>query len=188
MTDRSDEELIAQVMSGEPGALGPLVERHHAPLFGYLYRLTHGQRQLAEDLVQDTFMRVLQQNTFQPGRPFRPWLYATATHLAYDHFRQAAARPTASLNGFAAANLGDAGPGPEDHAQDAVVGQIVAAAIDQLPPEYRAAIILRFYQGFQLQEIAETLQVPLGTVKSRLSVGARRLRDLLVGLREGQPE
>ena len=185
MTDGSDEDLSGRMMQGDTGALAPLVERHHAALLGYLYRLTRGQRQLAEDLVQDTFIRILQQSSFQPGRPFRPWLYATATHLAYDHLRRSAARPTTSLDGPVADDLGDDRPGPEEHAQAAAVSQLVSTAVGQLAPEFRPAIILRFYQGFQLQEIADTLGVPLGTVKSRLSVGTRRLRELLAGLREG---
>ncbi len=82
-------------------------------------------------------------------------------------------------------DLGDDRPGPEEHAQAAAVSQLVSMAVGQLAPEFRPAIILRFYQGFQLQEIADTLGVPLGTVKSRLSVGTRRLRELLAGLREG---
>jgi RNA polymerase sigma-70 factor (ECF subfamily) len=62
--------------------------------------------------------------------------------------------------------------------------QIIAAAIGQLGDEYRSALLLRFYQGMSLQEIADTLHIPLGTVKSRLSVGTHRLRDLLINLQE----
>lgn len=185
MLHLSDEQLIARVLEGEQSALAPLVERHHGPLFGYLYRLTHGQRQLAEDLVQDTFVRILQQDSFQPGRPFKPWLYAIATHLAYDHFRRAAARPSMSLEDPNQPEMYDARPGPEEQVQAATDSQAVVQAIRELAPEYQAALLLRFYGGLCLQEIAEALGIPMGTVKSRLSVGTHRLRDLLVGLKEG---
>jgi RNA polymerase sigma-70 factor (ECF subfamily) len=185
MNHLTDEQLIARVLAGERSALAPLVERHHQPLFGYLYRLTHGQRHLAEDLVQDTFIRVLQQSSFQTGRPFKPWLYAIATNLAYDHFRRAATRPSMSLADPMYAELSDAKPGPEERVQATSDNQAVVAAIRQLASEYQTALLLRFYCGLCLQEIAEVLGVPIGTVKSRLSVGTRRLRDLLVGLREG---
>jgi RNA polymerase sigma-70 factor (ECF subfamily) len=181
----TDEQLIASVLQGEHAALAPLVERHHGPLFGYLYRLTRGQRQLAEDLVQDTFVRILQQDSFQPGRPFKPWMYAIATHLAYDHLRKIAARPTTSLEDPAQLEIHDAGPGPEEQAEAATNSQAVVRAVHQLAPEYQETVMLRFYGGLCLQEIAEALGIPLGTVKSRLSVGTHRLRTLLIDLKEG---
>jgi RNA polymerase sigma-70 factor (ECF subfamily) len=77
----TDEELMAHILAGNRAALAPLVERYQRPLFAYLYRLG-GDRALAGDLVQDTFVRLLEQRTYQAGRPFRPWLYAIATNLA----------------------------------------------------------------------------------------------------------
>jgi RNA polymerase sigma-70 factor (ECF subfamily) len=175
----TDEQLIAQVMRGDPAALAPLVERYHGPLLGYLFRLTNGDRPLAEDLVQDAFVQVLRQGSFQPGRPFKPWLYAIATHLAYDHFRSPAARRTWPLAQPGWPEPADSAPGPEQQAQAAGLGRQVAAAIGQLSEEYRAALVLRYYAGQSLQEISASLHIPLGTVKSRLSVGTRRLRQLL---------
>ena len=176
----TDEQLMAQVMRGDASALAPLVERYHGPLLGYLYRLTNGNRPLAEDLVQDTFVRVMRQASFQAGRPFKPWLYAIATHLAYDHFRSAAARRTTALDDAPRAEPIDPAPGPEVLAQAASQGRQVAAAIGQLSEEYRAALLLRYYGGASMQEISAALRIPLGTVKSRLSVGTRRLRQLLL--------
>src|ERR1700674_5096205 len=94
MEMQPDEELMLQVMRGETDALAPLVTRHHSPLLGYLYRLLGGNRALAEDLAQETFLRVLEQDNYQAGRPFKPWLYSIATHLAHDHFRAANTRRT----------------------------------------------------------------------------------------------
>jgi RNA polymerase sigma-70 factor (ECF subfamily) len=181
----SDEQLMAQVMDGERSALAPLVERYHGRLLGYLYRLTFGNRPLAEDLVQDTFVRILQQDSYQPNRPFKPWVYAIATHLVYDYFRSSEQNRTTLLNDKVQPDLPGALPGPEDQAQTADEGQIVMKAIGQLGEEYRTTLLLRFYGGLSLQEIAETLLVPVGTVKSRLSVGTRRLHALLIHLREG---
>ena len=69
MEQFSDEQLITRVMNGEKSALVPLVERYHSRLLGYLYRLTFGNQPLAEDLVQDTFVHILQQDSYRPGRP-----------------------------------------------------------------------------------------------------------------------
>lgn len=173
---------MGKVLAGDQLALGLLVERHHSPLLGYLYRLNNGDRALAEDLAQETFLRVLKQANFNPGRPFKPWLYAIATNLARDHFKSAASRylvPASSCIEETYSGIIDSGPGPEEMALNAEQGGEVAYAIGQLGPEYRAALLLRFYNGLSLQEIAQTLGVPVGTVKSRLSVGTQRLRELL---------
>jgi RNA polymerase sigma-70 factor (ECF subfamily) len=183
----TDEQLMAAVMAGDQAALAALVTRHHSPLLGYLYRLTGGDRPLAEDLVQETFLRVLRQRTCQLDRPFKPWLYAIATNLARDHFKSAAARQHWRGDDAEEAllHLYDSAPGPEERALAAEQGGEIVAALDQLGGEYRVVLLLRFYQGLSLNEIADALHIPLGTVKSRLSVGTHRLRELLLLTKEG---
>ncbi len=185
MNALSDEQLIAGLMQGEREALAPLVERYHRLLLGYLYRLTNGNQPLAEDLVQETFIRVLQQDSYQPGRPFKPWLFSIATHLAYDYFRSAAAHHNEPLNDTTHLNLPDDTAGPEVQALINEEGQTIQQALRQIGEAYRPALLLRYYSGLSLQEIAEVLDIPLGTVKSRLSTGVLRLHGLLVALREG---
>lgn len=187
MQARGDEQLMAAAMAGDQAALAALVARHHAPLFGYLYRLVNGDRQLAEDLVQETLLHVLQERRYVPDRPFKPWLYTIATNLTRDYFKSAAVRrrrPTGDED-QALQYLTDRAPGPEERALAAEQGSEVQAAFTELAEEYRVVVLLRFYQGFSLQEIADTLQIPLGTVKSRLSVAVRRLRSLLAPVQEG---
>jgi RNA polymerase sigma-70 factor, ECF subfamily len=187
MEQLSDEVLMAEVMAGKTIALAILVERYHASLLGYLYRLVSGDRPLAEDLVQETFLNILQQRGYQIGRPFKPWLYAIATNRARDHFKSAAIRRVVShldedddaLQEF------DVVSSPEMLILALEQGNEINAMFRRLSEEYRVALLLRFYQGMSLQEIADTLQVPLGTVKSRLSVGTRQLRKLLSPMKEG---
>src|SRR5262249_34839130 len=131
------------------------------------------------DLCQETFLRVLQHASLRGERPFRPWLYAIATNLARDHFKSAAVRRSAPLDRPRVAQLCDQAIGPEEHALRAERAAEIVAAIGSLSTEYRAALLLRFYSDMSLQEIAGTLEIPLGTVKSRLSVGLRRLREVL---------
>jgi len=187
MQERSDEQLMAAVMAGDQVALAALVTRHHAPLLGYLYRLVGGDRQLSEDLVQETLLHVLRQRTYQATRPFKPWLYTIATNLARDYFKSAAVRQRwrGGDEEEALLHLYDSAAGPEERALTAEQGSEVRAALAQLGEEYRVVVVLRFYQGFSLQEIAETLQIPLGTVKSRLSVGVHRLHTLLAPVPKG---
>jgi RNA polymerase sigma-70 factor (ECF subfamily) len=176
----SDEQLLAAVLAGDMGALADLVERYQAPLTGYLDRLVGPDWALAQDLVQETFMRVLRQHACRGSRPFRPWLYAIATNLARDHFKSAAVQRSTPLDDTFEALLPDCDAGPEDLALAGERGADLAHALDGLGTEYRATLVLRFYNDMSLQEIADTLDVPLGTVKSRLSVGLRRLRAALI--------
>src|ERR1051326_8279242 len=87
MHERSDEQVLVAVMAGDQVAFAALVTRHHAPLLGYLYRLVGGDRLLAEDLVQETFLRMLRQRTCPPDRPFKPCLYTIAANLARTHLK-----------------------------------------------------------------------------------------------------
>jgi RNA polymerase sigma-70 factor, ECF subfamily len=186
MHERSDEQLMANVVAGDQVALATLVARHHAMLLGYLCRLVDGNRALAEDLSQETLLRVLRQDSYPSHRPFKPWLYTIATNLARDHFKSAAVRQRghSSEEDPALLQMSDSAPGPEEHALAAEQGSEVRAALAQLSEDHRVVVLLRFYQGFSLQEIAQTLQIPVGTVKSRLSIALHRLRAELAPVQE----
>ena len=184
VNELSDEQLMTEVQQGNADALASLVERYHAPLLAYFYRLLGARQHLAEDFVQETFMRLLQRGGYQPGRAFKPWLYAIATNLARDYFKSASVQQQVPIEDEDWHLTQDSAPGPEEAALAAEEGQMIATAMGQLGDEYRPALLLRFYYGLSLQEIAGILRIPLGTVKSRLSVGTRRLRDILTTLRE----
>src|SRR5258707_1074791 len=125
---------MAKVMTGDEFALALLVERHHSSLLGYLYRLNNGDRALAEDLVQEAFLRVLRPVNFQSGRPFKPWLYAIATNLSRDHFKSAATRytVTSSSEDERLSNMLDSEPGPEELVLMTEKGNEVANAINRV--------------------------------------------------------
>jgi len=174
---------MTAVMAGDRDALAELVRRHQEPLLGFFYRMLDGDRAQAEDLVQETFLRLLRQRTYTSGRAFKPWLYAVATNLARDHRRVARARP-AGPGDEVLALLPDRGPSPEQRAVAAAEAQRVAAALDRLGDDVRATLVLRYANDLTLADIAAALDVPVGTVKSRLNAGTRRLRELLRSPRE----
>lgn len=176
----TDEQLAYHIQQGNAQALATLVERHHSLLLGYLYRLTGGHRPLAEDLTQEAFLRAVRRIAqYQYPRPFKPWLYAIATNLARDHYKQAEQRyATVALD------LAETVPDHQTHPLGEAVftqaeAQAVARALATLPPPQRETIVLRYYQDLSLDDIAATLHIPVGTVKSRLSLGLKRLKTLL---------
>ena len=166
---------------GDQTAVDQVVERHYDALFGYLARLTSGDRALAEDLIQETFIRALRSIAqYQYPRPFKAWLYAIATNAARNHYTSADSRHTDSPDD----ELPDLS---DDSTPDAALieqedARIVVQALASLPDFQREVIVMVYYQQFSLQEAADTLDIPLGTVKSRLSNGIARLRTWMKAL------
>lgn len=166
------------VQQGNQDDLARLVERHHSPLVGYLYRMTDGDRALAEDLVQETFVRLIQHIAqYQYPRPFKAWLYQIATNITRDHFKRADTRRAADFPDDDE-RLG-AVEAPEEILMIADDERRLATALRRLPDHQREVVILRYQQELSLAEIADALNIPVGTVKSRLSLGLTRLRELV---------
>jgi RNA polymerase sigma-70 factor (ECF subfamily) len=173
----TDEEYALGLQKGQLQDLSALVERHHYPLIGFLYRMTGGDRTLAEDLAQEAFLRVIHAiQQYQYPRPFKPWLYAIATNMARDTFKRADHRRATDMPDDDRL-LSD--ERPEEALADLDEERRVAQALLRLPEHQREVVILRYYQELSLAEIAEALAIPVGTVKSRLSIGLERLRGVL---------
>ena len=175
----SDEQLLEKVRAGEMAALATLVERYQPALTGYLDRLVGADWALAQDLTQETFLRVLRQHATRGDRSFKSWLYAIATNLARDHFKSSSTRLSTPLASEHEVWIRDDVPGPEEHVLRGEQRATLVDALNLLGMEFRTTLWLRFYGDLSLQEIADTLGIPVGTVKWRLSTGLRRLRSLL---------
>lgn len=171
----TDEGLALALQGGDTTALDSLVERHYDPLIGYLYRLLHGDRSLAQDIAQETFLRALRGiSRYTHPRPFKPWLYAIATNLARDQYNRAETRRAAPIPDDDVL-VSDASA--DDDLNVIEEARAVIAGLAALPAHQREVIILHFYQDLSLNAIADALDIPLGTVKSRLSIGVSRLRE-----------
>jgi len=179
----ADEELFREWQEGHAGALEALVRRYHAPLVAHLSRLL-GERALAEDLAQETFLRLVRQaHTYRYPRPFAPWLYTIARNLARNHWRSAHHRHTATDDGGHAAR--DAGPDPAAWLERLEQRDGLRAALGALPLEQREVLSLRFGQALPVAETATVLGIPSGTVKSRTFAALRQLRALLIAAEAG---
>jgi RNA polymerase sigma-70 factor, ECF subfamily len=155
----SDEDLMRE-----------LYAEHAGPLLRYATHLMSGDRQRAEDIVQETLLRAWQHPGAIAGRPARPWLFAVARNIAIDAYRARRARPQEV--GVAALEVMPAA----DEADRALESWAVADALSTLRPEHRHALVETYYHGKSVAEAANTLGVPAGTVKSRTFYALRALR------------
>lgn len=175
----SDEALALGIQQGKTEELNVLVERYYRPLLGYLYRLTGGSKAHAEDIVQETFLRVIRSiGLYTASRPFKPWLYTIATNIARNHQRSADTRYTESV--IEDMDYIDEGTLPEEMTLAGEEAQTVMTALMTLPEHQREVILLFYYEELSQAEIAEILKIPVGTVKSRLSLGLKRLRTTVL--------
>jgi RNA polymerase sigma factor (sigma-70 family) len=173
----SDEQLGLGIQQGHQDHLALLVERYHASLLGFLYHLTGRERGLADDLVQETFLRVIGRiGTYHYPRPLKPWLYAITVNLVRDHYKQADFRRTDSMPESLDLAVADT---PETELIENEQEQEVLAALRSIPILQREVILLRYCQDLSLKEIAQVVQVPVGTVKSRLSLGLKQIKEKL---------
>lgn len=183
MTGRPDPdaELIARHLAGDPDAFDRLLTAHQERVFAVCLRIL-GDREKALDAAQETFITVLRKvDTFQGRSAFTTWLYRIAVNACYDLLRKEGRRPTAPLP----ETLQPADPAALRELEAAEVRPTIQRALAELPAEHAAVVTLSDLQDLPLHEVAETLQLPLGTVKSRLFRGRKRLAKNLQNLLDG---
>jgi len=179
----SDTELLQRHLDGDPEAFGALVRRYHRELFNFLVRFT-GDVALAEDVFQDAFLQLhISAATFDMSRRLKPWLFTIAANKARDAMRKSYRRRAASLDAtvigsgsqettYAELMPADV-PAPGESLVNLETRQAVQNVIRQMPESLRTVLLLSYFNEFPYKEIAEILDVPLGTVKSRLHAAVR---------------
>jgi RNA polymerase sigma-70 factor (ECF subfamily) len=152
-----------------------MIARHHGTIFAFLYRMT-GDAALSEELQQEVFLRAIRAgDRYRSVGKLSTWLSAIAANLVRDEFRRAERAPLPL-------DLEATGPPSPSAEEVALAGEEVArlrAALLQLPVEQRSALILRYYHDLSYAEIAQVLNCPVGTIRSRLHNGIDRLKSLL---------
>lgn len=178
VTDSEDTLLGIAGLSGLSSEWAAIVAEHSSRVYRLAYRLT-GNRQDAEDLTQDVFVRVFRSlDNFEPGN-FAGWLHRITTNLFLDRARRAA---RIRMDGFAEGaehQLEGSEILPEDAIHDASFDPDIEAALASLPEKFRVAVVLCDIEGLSYDEIAEVLGVKVGTVRSRIHRGRTQLRDAL---------
>ena len=172
----SDEALLALVSRADEAALGELYDRYGRVAYGLALRIVR-DRALAEDAVQEAFLAVWRSaGTFlsEQGKP-STWMLTLVHRRAVDLVRREERRRTETLDEVAHPT----GEATDEEAWLRAQRQVVQEALRKLPPDQREAIELAYYGGFTQSELAERLGQPLGTIKSRMFTGLKRLRELL---------
>ena len=185
----TDEELVARSMGGDLDSFNQLVLRWERPIFALAYRVI-GREEDARDVCQETFLRAFRAlKGFKGQAKFSSWLYRITLNLCRDWIRRERRQPIAQApEGVDLLDLASEAT-PSESIEELVarreIGRAVARAMAELPDEQRTAIILKEYHGLTFQEIADLLDCPLSTVKTRLYQGLTVLRRQLA--REGVP-
>ncbi len=173
----SDEELARRAQQGDTDAFSLLVQRYQRGIANLAYRLV-GHWDTALDLTQEVFVRTYQMlHTFDTRRSFKPWIYRIATNRCYDYLRQQGRRESFMREQDLSPRLParDRAADPEDRVLQNEIRRAVEEVIASLPPHYRAVITLRYLEDMSYKEIAEALDMPMGTVKTHI----HRARELL---------
>ncbi len=182
----NDEELARLAQSGDREAFAALVRIYEQPIYHLAYRLAGGDSEEARDLAQEIFVRAYTRlESYDATRPFFPWLYRLGVNYGLNHRRQQRAHPTVRLSDVHRRDNGgedvdfeiaDQRRGPEELSELGEAQAAVNAAIARLPHDYRAVIALRYGADLDYEQIAVTLGIPLGTVKTRLFRAKEALR------------
>ncbi|MEK6686858.1 MAG: sigma-70 family RNA polymerase sigma factor [Gemmatimonadota bacterium] len=190
----SDQDVVLSARAGREAAYRELIRRYERPVFSLIYRMVR-DRERAEDLAQETFIKVLNAiASYRPEFKFSSWVFKIANNTAIDHLRRREL-DTLSIEGSphamtpeaveaTALQLGWSDPSPLDDLEALELGTAIEEAIRTLRPEYRNCILLRHVEGRSYEEIADMLDLPLGTVKTYIHRARAELRTLLSHLRE----
>lgn len=194
LRDKTDQDVVALAKQGVEEAYRELIRRYERPVFSLIFRMVRN-RELAEDLSQETFIKVL--NAIQSYRPefkFSSWVFKIANNASIDHIRKREL-DTLSLEGSphadtpelieaTALQISERGEDQLAEVENRELGGTIERAIEQLRPEYRSCILLRHVEGRSYEEIAEVLNLPLGTVKTYIHRARNELRILLKDVRD----
>jgi len=178
----SDENLIRQIVLGRPEALSELYDRYSRMVFGLSVNAV-GDAATAEEITQDVFVRV-----WERAGQYRAdlakvstWLTSITRHRTIDQLRRRSVRPEGKSLAWAdvSPEAEPRGDGPEQDVELKIQQQRVRAAVAQLPEEQKQVLALAYFQGYSQTAIAETLGLPLGTVKTRVRLAMEKLREML---------
>ena len=184
--DSSQEKLIFLASHGDSDAFGLLIKDYEKLMYSLAYRLCENAED-AKDCMQDAMIRIYRAlPSFRGESSFSTWIYRIVTNTCLDSHRRKKVRRAESLDALSESgwNARDTKMSPEEHSENEWLKQRLSAALKELPVDIRSAVVMRDVHGLSYEEISESLDINIGTVKSRISRGREKLRTILGGSRE----
>lgn len=190
-SQRDAVELVALAKQGDMDAFEALILQHEKIVYNIAFRMMDGGEDV-KDMAQEVFLKVYRNlERFDGKSAFSTWIYRIAVNTCIDEIRKRKGKQTYSLDaelededGNYKKQFADEGGRPEEEMLRKELRGEVLAALETLSPEHKAAVILRDIRGYSYEEIAEMMQMPLGTVKSRISRGRAQLKEEILKIRE----
>jgi RNA polymerase sigma-70 factor (ECF subfamily) len=179
----TDEQLIKKFQNGDRQSYNELVYRYKDKILNFIFRFTY-DRVAAEDLAQDTFLKLYQKkDSYKEISKFSTWLYTIASNLAKTELRKIKRRKTYSISNLSNSEMEDIIFTDFTNNEDKIdksENHLLNISIQELEPDFRIIIILREIQELSYDNISRILELPLGTVKSRINRGKLKLREILI--------
>jgi len=171
---RSDEDLMSLLTNGGQSAFDKLYKRYSKPMLNFFHRLLDRDRERAEDLLHDLFLKIIERPEFyDPGKSFRAWFYSLAGNMIRNEYRSR--QVNNEYERTVSAQLEELSNGPEIALDRQLFELRLQSVIDRLEPEQKLLFNLRFVEEMTVLQIAEIMECPEGTVKSRLFHLTRKL-------------
>ena len=186
MNDINEMQLVKRAAGGDSGAFEALIAPHERKIYALTLRMCKNQAD-AQDCMQDALLHVYKAlRNFKGDSAFSTWVYRIVMNSCIDGHRRKKLRSAGSLDALSESgwNAPDPAMKPDEHAENAALREQLSDALNTLPAEMRSAVVLRDVHGCSYEEIAGILQINEGTVKSRISRGREKLREILAGIRE----
>lgn len=181
-----ENKLIERATIGDPAAFNRLMEMHEKRMYAVALRM-FGNREDAQDSLQEAMLRVYRSiGGFKGQSSFGTWVYRITMNTCLDEIRRKKNKQSASLDNMLDQGWAptDEGASPEKRVMQQEMRKSIAQSIQELPEDMRSAIIMRDVHGYSYEEIADTLNVNVGTIKSRISRGREKLREKLSNFSE----
>ena len=168
VTQESDEGLVDRIGLGDKPAFDELYKRYNKPMFSFFMKMLGRDREKCEDFLQDIFLRLFEKsNYFDTSRRFKPWFYSVAHNMVKNEYKKLQVRQIMSRDADTE-NISVNGHNPETQTQEMFFSEKLDSLLRKIDPEKKAAFLLKYREGFALNEIAEMQGVKEGTIKSRL--------------------
>lgn len=184
LRDLTDEQLILEFQeTNDTEIFEAIVSRYKNPLFNFVFRYL-GDRDATSDVVQETFIKVYRnKDSYKTFAKFSTWIYTIAGNLAKTELQRRKRKNQVSINSWGedeeTMDLPDGGPLPDRLVDSGIKNKMIQEALLKLPEVYREMVILRDIQEMSYEEIAEMMDISIGTVKSRINRGRAQLQELL---------